>query len=106
MLWGVNLSGGEFNPGGTRGINFDYTYPTHAEIDYYAARGMDVIRLPFLWERVQSTQFGSLNGADIARIDNVVDYAASKGLKVDLDLHNYGSGFGHLVGSAETSNAA
>ena len=45
MLLGVNLSGGEFNPSGTR-LNWDYTYPTTAEIDYYASKGLSVIRLP------------------------------------------------------------
>ena len=30
-------------------------YPTHTEIDYYASKGLDVIRLPFLWERLQRT---------------------------------------------------
>jgi aryl-phospho-beta-D-glucosidase BglC (GH1 family) len=51
FLLGVNLAGAEFgsNVPGTFGT--DYTYPTHAEIDYYAAKGMSVIRLPFLWER-------------------------------------------------------
>ena len=68
LLIGVNLAGAEFaspyrndngqpsgepNPG-VFGTN--YTYPTHAEIDYYAAKGMSVVRLPFLWERIQHTQ--------------------------------------------------
>jgi hypothetical protein len=33
--------------------NTNYTYPTDAEIDYYASKGLGVIRLPFLWERLQ-----------------------------------------------------
>ncbi len=106
MLWGVNLSGGEFNPSGTRGLNWDYTYPTRAEVDYYVSKGMDVIRLPFLWERVQSGQFGDLSGADLARITEIARYAGSKGLKVDLDVHNYGSGFGNLIGTPGTPDAA
>jgi endoglucanase len=53
LLIGVNLSGAEFGTAmiGTYGI--DYTYPTHAEIDYFASKGMGIIRLPFMWERLQ-----------------------------------------------------
>jgi endoglucanase len=58
-LFGVNLSGAEYDPGGTQeGTN--YTYPTDAEIDYYASKGMTVIRLPFLLERVEPVAGGPL----------------------------------------------
>ena len=106
MLIGVNLSGAEFgsNVPGTYGI--DYTYPTHAEIDYYASKGLDVIRLPFLWERLQHTQFGGLDPTELTQLDDVVSYATSKGLKVDLDPHDFGYGFGSLIGSPQTPNSA
>jgi hypothetical protein len=39
-LFGVNLSGAEYDSGGTQeGTN--YTYPTDAEIDYYASKRHD-----------------------------------------------------------------
>ena len=106
MLIGVNLSGAEFgsNIPGTYGI--DYTYPTHAEIDYYASKGLGVIQLPFLWERLQHTEFGALDPTELARLDDVVNYATSKGLKVDLDPHDFGYGFGNLIGSPQTPNSA
>jgi endoglucanase len=106
FLLGVNLSGAEFGSAVPGVYNQDYTYPTHAEIDYYASKGMEVIRLPFLWERVQPTENGPLSTAELARIDDVVNYAASKGLMVDLDVHNYGKGYGSLIGSAATPNSA
>jgi endoglucanase len=106
LLLGVNLSGAEFgsNVPGTFGT--DYTYPTHAEIDYYAGKGLSVIRLPFLWERLQHSEFGAFDAAELGRLDDVVTYAASKGLKIDIDPHNYGKGFGALIGSAQTPNSA
>jgi endoglucanase len=106
LLLGVNLSGAEFGSRvpGTFGI--DYTYPTHAEVDYYAGKGLSVIRLPFLWERIQRSEFGALDTAELARLDDVVSYATGKGLKVDIDPHNYGYGFGNLIGSAQTPNTA
>jgi endoglucanase len=107
MLIGVNLSRAEFGSNvipGTYGV--DYTYPTHAEIDYYASKGLGVIRLPFLWERLEHTEFGALDPTELARLDDVVHSATSKGLKIDLDPHNFGYGFGNVIGSAQTPNSA
>ena len=106
-LLGVNLAGAEFasqkNPG-TYGV--DYIYPSHSEIDYYANAGMSVIRLPFLWERLQTSAFAPLDASQLAHIDDVVNYANAKGLKVILDAHDYGSYQGSLIGSAAVPNAA
>ena len=117
LLIGVNLAGAEFaspyrndngqpsgepNPG-VFGTN--YTYPTHAEIDYYAAKGMSVVRLPFLWERIQHTQSGPLDAAELVRLDDVVNYATGKGLKIEIELHDYGFGFGGEIGP-QTPNSS
>jgi hypothetical protein len=69
LLLGVNLAGGEFGtPDHVPGIfGTDYIYPSHTEIDYYAAKGMSVIRLPFLWARLQHSENGPLDGAELAR---------------------------------------
>ena len=118
LLIGVNLAGAEFAPPydtntGQRtsspdpGVfGTDYTYPTHVEIDYYAAKGMSVLRLPFLWERIQPTQLGPLDAAELGRIDDVVNYATGKGLKIEIEPHNYGFGFGSLIDSAQTPNSS
>src|SRR4051794_32653968 len=87
---GVNLSGGEFKASGTV-YGKDYIFPSNAEIDYYASKGMDVIRVPFQWERAQPTLNGSLDSTHLARLDAVVSYANSKGISVVLDAHDYGT---------------
>jgi aryl-phospho-beta-D-glucosidase BglC (GH1 family) len=103
-LIGVNLSGAEYDPGGTiEGTN--YTYPTDAEIDYYASKGMTVIRLPFLLERVEPVAGGPLSTTELGYIDNVVNYAASKGIDVILDPHDYGDEYGTVIGTTAASNA-
>jgi endoglucanase len=71
-LFGVNIAGAAFNPGGTRGEGFDYTYPTHAEIDYFASKGMTAIRLPFLLERVDPVAGGPLSAAELSYIDDAL----------------------------------
>ena len=101
---GVNLDGADYHaPGGVLG--YDYTYPSHSELDYYAAKGMNVIRLPLSLERLQSSPFGSLDGTQLAQIDDFVGYAAQKGITVDLDPHNYGYAFGDVVGATSQSTA-
>ena len=106
FLLGVNLAGAEFGTNVPGVFGTDYIYPTHAEIDYYAAKGLDVIRLPFLWERLQRTELGPLDDAELARLDDIVNYATGKGLKIEIEPHNYGYGFGALIGSAQTPNSS
>jgi endoglucanase len=105
-LVGVNLSSAEFAPQedpGTYGIN--YTYPTNQEIDYYASKGMTVIRLPFLMDRMQDGVNGPLDQAQLSYMDAVVTYATSKGLKIILDPHDYGYEHGTLIAD-QSSDAA
>lgn len=93
MVRGVNLAGGDF--GAVPGVfGTDYTYPTEAEIDDYARRGFDVIRVPFLWERMQRSVNGPLddNGdgtGDLERLRQVVGWITDRKLIALLDLHNY-----------------
>jgi endoglucanase len=102
---GVNLQGAEWGQSGDA-YGTTWIFPNYSEIDYYAAKGMDVIRLPFLWERVQPQQNGPLEATELARIDDFVDYAATKGVKVILDPHNYGYGYNNLIGSAGTPDSS
>jgi endoglucanase len=106
-LLGVNLAGADFAADKLPGeFGRDYTYPTHEEIDHYAAKGLDVVRVPFIWERLQPTQNGPLDRNELARMDDVVGYATAHGLKVVLDVHNFGTGYGHVIGSTDTPNSA
>jgi hypothetical protein len=36
-----------------------------------------VIRLPFLWERLQLSKLGPLDAAELGRLDDIVNYATS-----------------------------
>jgi endoglucanase len=92
FLLGVNLAGAEFGSKVPGVFGTDYTYRTHAEIDYYASKGMSVIRLPFLWERVQHTKNGALDAVELGRLDDVVNYTTGKGLKIEIEPHNVGYG--------------
>jgi endoglucanase len=103
---GVNLSGLEGN-GTHPGVdNVTYTSPTDAEINEYASEGMNIIRVPFDWALLQPTLNGPLDQSYLALLDHVVSYAATKGITVDLDMHNYGAYEGNPVGSAAVPNSA
>ncbi|HWP26990.1 MAG TPA: glycoside hydrolase family 5 protein [Xanthobacteraceae bacterium] len=100
QLTGVNLSGGEFSPEMVPGrFGMHYTYPTPQSIEYFAGKGMNVSRLPVLWERIQQQLTAELYEPEMHRIDEVVNYATSKGMKVIIDVHNYGAYRGSAIGS-------
>lgn len=89
-LTGVNLAGAEFNGKKIPGEVFkDYTYPSTAELDYIASQGANIIRLPFLWERLQPQANGPFDQAELGRLRATVQNAKTRGLCVLLDVHNY-----------------
>lgn len=102
---GVNVSGAEFGaPGGgeTRGEfsgarpgepGVDYAYDGAGSFAFLAEQGIDLVRLPFRWERIQPELFAPLEEAELQRLRAAVDGAGGAGLGVVLDVHNYGGYF-------------
>jgi hypothetical protein len=120
---GINMSGGDFgtpgpleststfsnaNPGT---YNAAYHFDTQQSFAYVASRGMSLVRLPVRWERVQPVLGGPLNTAEVQRIADAVARADAAGLRVILDIHNYGAywlsngthGVRRPIGSAEVT---
>ncbi len=97
-LVGVNLAGAEFDHG--------TFWPTSEEIDYFHGKGMNVIRLPFRWERLQPALYGDFDSGQLAGLDSFVAEATAKGLQVILDPHNYARYGGQLIGSAQVPDSA
>jgi endoglucanase len=102
--YGVNLSGGEFGTGSVPGaMNTNYIYPTdQSTYSYFHGKGLTLIRVPFLWERVQNKQFGPLSAPDIAGLEAMLTAAQNNGEKVILDMHDYG----RYQGAAMTESSA
>ncbi|WP_455874349.1 glycoside hydrolase family 5 protein [Rhizobium yanglingense] len=85
---GINLSGAEFgNPGGE--IFKDYAYPSEETIGYFKQKGMNIVRLPFLWERLQPELGQALNDAELQRIKDTVALLRKHEMTAILDPHNY-----------------
>ena len=92
-MFGVNLAGAEFFHKKMEGVgrfNVDYHYPDTKELDYWHSKGMDLIRLPFKWERLQREVNGELSADELAYIKYLLHEADSRGMKILLDMHNYG----------------
>lgn len=91
--FGVNLAGAEFFHKKMEGVgrfNIDYFYPTTSELDYWASKNMNLIRLPFKWERLQHEVEGELNTPELEYIRYLLREADARGMKILLDMHNYG----------------
>jgi endoglucanase len=96
---GINLTGGEFARKKIPGqYAKDYIYPGAKDVDYFLDKGMNVFRLPFLWERLQPVAAEPLDEAELARLDQAVEYITGKGATVIIDLHNYARYHGKVVG--------
>jgi len=106
-LRGVSLSGAEFGGSAIPGTyGGDYTYPTHEEVDYFVAKGMTILRIPFLWERLQPALGGDFDATELGRLDDIVDYAVAAGTNVLIDPHNYASYDGNVIGYGSVTAAA
>jgi len=100
---GVNLAGAEFNSSKRPGTLFkDYTYPAASDYAYFAGKGMNVVRLPFLWERLQPEPAGELDADQLALIRKAVAEAKAQGMHVILDVHNYAKYQGVRLGNEGT----
>lgn len=107
---GINASGGEYSW---------ETYPDGAALDYLKAQGIKLIRLPFAWEKIQPVLNNALSSTEVTKIKNLLTACSSRGIKVIVDMHNYGRynvnwaksgnvapGQGSIIGSAEVPYTA
>jgi endoglucanase len=96
-LRGVNTQGG----GGSNEeaarvpgtLNVDYFYNSQGFYNYIASRGHKIVRVDFLWERVQPVMGGALDATKLAELTAAVQRAANANLYVLLDMKNYGRRF-------------
>lgn len=103
LYFGVNLSSAEFAPEKLPGVHGkDYVYPTRATARPFVAMGMNMVRLPILWERIQPRPMGTLDPAELQRLDRTV--ADLDGFTVVIiDIHNYARYRGEVLTAAPGS---
>lgn len=59
-------------------------------MDYLASRGWRYVKVPIRWERIQRTINGDLSPEELMHLKGFMDRSHKAGLKVIIDLHNYG----------------
>ena len=68
LYTGVSLAGAEFGsaptPTDLGTYDDDYIYPNSKEVDYFLSEGMNTLRMPFRWERLQPTLNGDFDSAE------------------------------------------
>ncbi|MEO6714058.1 MAG: cellulase family glycosylhydrolase [Mycobacteriales bacterium] len=117
---GVNVTGPEmgapaaeatstFSNTNVGSIVTSYHYDAPTTFTHLAARGVRLVRIPFRWERIQRAPYAPLDVEELARMKALVQSAAAAGLRVVLDMHNYGAyylsdgtqGVRRAIGSAQ-----
>lgn len=107
LFKGISLAGADFGETNLPGVfGTHYTYPIQSEVDYYQSKGMNIIRLPFRWERLQRTLNQPFDSTEFARFDEFVTQTTAKNMYVLLDPHNYARYHGNLIGSSQVPNSA
>jgi endoglucanase len=77
-LAGINLAGGEFNAARKPGrYGKDYIYPSARTAAPFAASGMQIVRVPVLWERLQPQPGEPLDDAEMKRVDKALEALGS-----------------------------
>lgn len=69
-------------------IENGYVAPPISQITHFTNQGVNVIRLPFGWQRIEPNGAGTgISSSFLAEYDNYVQTALKAGAYVILDLH-------------------
>ena len=88
---GVNLAGAEFGQDvlpGTFGTH--YWFNSDASFRYFAGKGLNIVRVPLRWERLQPVLRGPLASDYLARLKQNAAWAQAHGGKILIEIHNFG----------------
>lgn len=89
-LRGINIMDPGIGPHSNPGvINTHYTTPTLQALQMLKGRGLQVIRLPIMWERMQRSLGAELHPTYLSEIMQVLVDANTANIKIILDVHNY-----------------
>ncbi len=104
---GVSLAGAEFGQGSLPGTyGRDYIYPEAGSTAYFAGKGMNLIRLPFRWERLQPQLNQPFDVEELKRLKSFVSEVTASGMYVLLDPHNFARYRDDVIGSPSLPAAA
>lgn len=106
-LIGLNVGGAAFSSGHLPGkYNTNYFFPSANYLQKWKEQGIETVRFPILWERLQSELNGDLEEPYAKLIDTFLDQAAQHDMRVILDIHNYGRYRKKIIGTPEVPISA
>lgn len=104
-LIGINLPTAAYNGKALPGrAGYDYLWPDANEIKRFAAAGFKVMRVAFLWERMQPELNGPLVESEAAFLDKAIRAAREANVTIIIDPHNFGIYRGNTIGSESVTN--
>ncbi len=102
--FGVNMAGADFAGDKLPGtVGKEYVWPQNNELDYLKEKGCRLIRLPFLWERLQPKLGAPLDDGHAREIEAVLRDCHARNIGVLIDCHSYGRYRGQIIGTPEVS---
>jgi endoglucanase len=105
VLIGINLPTAAYNGKALPGRHgYDYLWPDQAEIKRFAGVGFSVMRIAFLWERMQPELNGPLSDSELANLDKIISAAIDSKVTIVIDPHNFGLYRGNVIGRESVSN--
>ena len=93
QLTGANEAGAEFGPGSN-----NYQWPVASSYTHLKSIGMNVFRVPFLWERLQPSIGGSFDSTYQSSLVSTINGITGVGAYALIDPHNYARYNNQIIG--------
>jgi len=104
-LRGVNISGAEWGSNTLPGqLGREYTFSSEKTYQYFAAKGLGLVRLPILWERIQPVARGPLDPDYLALVKRSAAWANASGGQVFIEIHNFARYRGVVTNEADLAD--
>jgi len=84
QMIGVNIAGADFTP-----LAFYEADRAPEQWEYYEEKGMELIRFPLRWHRLQPTPGGALDQDELDHLLLAADLCEQHNMKMIIDIHDY-----------------
>ncbi|HAQ86611.1 MAG TPA: endoglucanase [Pseudomonas sp.] len=99
-LVGLNIGGAAFSGNVIPGkYKTNYFFPAPGYFAKWKAKGIETIRFPIMWERLQPALNAELDEDYAELIDQTLQQAAQYDMRIILDIHNYARYRKQLIGT-------
>ncbi len=109
--FGINIVGPALSQGVRGTYGKDFIYPDDSMLAYYRGKGFRVVRVTFLWERLQPKLFAELDPQESERLQSLIRIVRDQNMVLITGPHNYAryavsDGVPELIGSQAVPTSA